>query len=379
MAWSGKAAGGPSSSSYPIWPDIYVYNSGGNYYAKNMFNGSLIIGPTTAQAALQAAVDNTTYGHQIVLSSDFDGDGATVTITRSNLSISTLLSMGMESGSEWWRVPRISKIALDATANTVGNIAIRGLNLRELDMLAQTNIIVNVNVDQCGFRPSSTLGFEGIRFRGNRYITYVHVRDCHCDDLYDHSATANGFIDFGCTTEGTGQIWIENMQYKARSNGARFMSVSGRVDQLVDIPGLSFVCYGMTGVNLFHLAADKKASNLFFHDGVFECHDPITLFQIDAGGGTGVMSHGIDFSHNHLSCGDDAGDDLTFINNDAVVGDYISWAMSRFTGAHNRVVAVNGVGNFVEGTTGACARMVFDLGYTYWDVLAETNVVATKG
>lgn len=361
-------------------PDVIGYKYAGVYYTKRLIDGVILGAEANGLIPLQNAVNDVSVG-SILLSDDYDasggGPGTPLTIAKSNVSIFSFMRKGGDSGGDWFQPPCVDRILIDASSYYRRNLHLAGLCTREIDLYANGNPIIELGLERVSLRPSS--GYYGLRFRGASYIDYVHADDLTIMNLLDDSATGRGAISFENTVEGTGQIWLNSLNYKARSNGARLIGVQDgcRVDQLLKIDGMSYVVWGFTGTEFFRLGAGSKVLPLKVLNSTFEHHNPTTLFNFTGGGGDGLTCHNIDFSHNSIGCPETGG--VTFMNNLIADAKYRQYGMSYLRGHGNTIGSIATGGTFALGTTGACAHNIVDLGYVYWRGTTEVNNVATKG
>lgn len=377
-----EGAGTETPALNPINPpDVVGYKYSGLYYTKRLLDGVILGQAANGLTPLQSAVNDPSSG-SILLSDDYDASGGTLTIAKNNVSIFSFMAKGGDSGLDWYQTPCVDRILIDASAAYRRNLYLASLCTKEIDLYAQTNPIIKLDLERISLRPSS--GYYGLRFRGSSYIDYVHATNLTIMDLLDNSATGRGSISFENTAEGTGQIWLNDLNYKARSNGARLIGIQDgcRVDQLLKIDGMSYVVWGFTGTELFRLGAGSKMiGGLKIVDSKFEHHNPATLFNFTGGGTDAMTCHHIDFDHNTLNCpsAGDGGGVLTFMNNLVADAKYRQYLMSCVRGHGNTILSEATGGTFAMGTTGACAHNIVDLGYVYWRGTTEVNNPATKG
>jgi len=351
-----------SGLSGSLGPYSYIVYSGsgtgGPYFAKDS-DGDTKFSGSDASTVIQSAIDALTNGGIIFLKGDVDADGKTVTISKSNIA----LVSGLNQAGDIWQTPRISKILIQASSATVKNIYISGLNVREINFNADGHNIYNVVVDKTQIRPSSVSGYKGIIFRGSGYIYFVRFNDCKISDYYDQSSNDQGTITVTGTNSGNGQIWFNNLDYKAMTdNAVMFCADGGRVDPFLVFNGLSYVEINKSGCKSFKIKADSKISDLHVYDSWFELHDDITIFEIESGSNMNFLCH---FHDNTFSVGDSVGDTTTFITNNATQSDWITWRHNGIYGSNNVFHATGDAATFALGTPGTNSRFHFELDYVY--------------
>jgi len=334
-------------------------------------------------AAITAALSDTPTTSPVVIWLDAlcDGDTQTVTINRSNVAIVTGVARSMENGGTNWSTPRITTVVIDSTAQDITNILLQGFSLRQLDFNANGHAIQGVWAKDCGFRPSGGAGAKGIRFLGNSVTYYIRFIDCQMSDYYDQTVDQLGAISFqNAANVGCGQIYFIRWIYKSATNNTTMAcwGAAARLDQVIEWEDLNYVEITKTGCIVFRFKDGSKLGTMMVKNPTYECHDTMTIFQIDVGHTGGTHRLQIHHDNMHMTA-PVVGDTVTFITNNAVDADYYAPAMSYFVGKGNKAIMDTGLGTFALGTPGVVAHFTFDFGYTVWNGLVPTNVNPTTG
>jgi hypothetical protein len=362
--------------------DYIVTDIAGSPGVINGHTGAALGIYATYSAAVNAALGATADPISIWVDPRYaDDETGTIIISRGRVSISSGIHNAQDTGTNWFTAmpPAFLRIRIDSTSAEIRTVLLSGLNMRELDIYANGNSIHNVVVNGCGFRPTTGTGTRGIYFRGANTTNYFSFNDCW---MIDDSTT--GGINFNNTASvGCGQFYFNRLHYKPSSGTANTVMAmwndASRTEQIVVFDQLDHV--NISGTNhvwfKFHDSSMDKGVRVI--NSGFEEHLTTTIFVIDSGHATRGQRHNLEFSHNMGTLGDDAGQQLTLINNSAADGDYLAASMSFLTGHQNKLSASNTLGTFAVGTTGATTHFVYDVGYTYWRGTTEVNVVGTKG
>lgn len=374
----GGSGGGIASANY------IVTDVGGAPGVINGRTGTSIGTYASYGAAVNAALAATTSPITIWLDPRYvDNETGTITISRGKVSIYSGLHVGMETGSDWFTgmQPAFQKITIDSSSAEIRNVYLQGISLREINLYGKTNAISSVTVDRCGFYPTTATSTKGINFTGDHLTNYIQFNDCWMLD-----ACATGGIEFSNTAStGNGQYQFNQFHYKPYTANAT-MAVwydDIRTDQWVVFHELDHVNTGQTGHIWFKFHSGSKQKGLRVVNSNFEEHVSTTIFSVDAG--STHQLRWIDFSHNQGSLGDsDHGhvETLTFIDNSAANADYVSYSQSYLMGHMNKFTGDSGGTNppaFSLGTTGACTRFIFDVGYTSYIGTVAAGAVMTTG
>lgn len=364
------------NGSFVMSYDWTISESSGRYYAQD-YQGNTRSNATDGIIALQYAVDQLPMsGGVILVHTEFNGTGGWLNITKNNVAIITNTNQATDIGTGTTLPnPSISRVTINATSASVKGTYLEGLNMRQLDIVANGQVVAFSAIERCSIVPSSatTPDYKGIVFAGSGtygYIDYIRVIDCAIQDYYDQATNKQGAITVTDTSQsGTGQFWFVNLDYHPHTaNATMFVVDTGaRLDQEVWFQHMSFASL-VNGTTPFYLKADGKMTDLRVSDSVFEFHYPLSIFSIDAGTGTQAMRLVADFDNNRVGCGNDiplTTADYNFTWNRAVAADWTTYIASYIQGVGNHVGTLGWVTNstFSAGLLGECANFEFKVVY----------------
>lgn len=329
----------------------------GVYYGINSRNQVIDADATAVNVLTACIADAPATGAVINIHPDFDADGSTLTINKSNISIVNFNARHIAGNT--WTTPRITKILLTPGSEALKNIIIYGLNLREVEMrpgVTEHNYPVDhIFLEKCQIRPTSTSGQRGIRMtsggESEDYTYFVYLIDCAIKDYMDQSGINRGAISVESTHDGNGQYYFIRLDYKPFASDCTTFCVSGRCI-MTNFIAMSNVNISQTGLKFMHLPDGGRATDLRITHSLFEQHVAMTMFTIDA---SPTSDHNliVDFSHNTFSL--TSGQTCTFItNNEPDAGDWVAGMCNGIDGTMNRV-KVN-PGDLAIGTQNANAN-----------------------
>ena len=313
-----------------------------------------------------------------------DDETGTITINKTRIHLYSGIHNAMDNSSTWWTgtttgmKPRFLRVTIDSSSVEIRACSISGLVLRELDFYANTNSMHNILVESCGFWPTTATSTSAFYFRGAETINYLTVNNCWIVD----GCTA-GAIRFTQTTDpGSGQYYFNGLHYKPDVSNATMvvMDTASRISQILVFNELDHVNFA-SGHKFFWFKDSTYDKGIRVINSSIEEHVSVTLFQIDAGHATRLQHHALEFSHNSgtlAGSGDGVGV-FTVITNNAVSADFSNGIMSYLHGHMNRFMSSYIDGTLTAGTPAEHARFSYDLGYVYYNILTETNVVGTTG
>ena len=209
-------------------------------------------------------------------------------------------------------------------------------------------------------------------------INYVAINDCW---LVDGCLT--GGIRFEQTADpGSGQYYFNRLHYKPDIANTRVVvfDTAARIAQILVFDQMDHVNFD-SGHVFFWFKDSTNDKGIRVINSSFEEHETATIFQIDNGSTTRLQRHQLEFSHNSgtLAGSTDGAGTLSIIQNSCAEANFSTSSMSYLHGHLNRFLSTYNLGVMQNGTTGASARFSYDIGYTYYNLLVETNVVSTKG
>ena len=371
----GGGSGGLASANY------IVTDVGGLPGVINGRTGSSIGTYGNYALAVQAAMTAAGTNRALIWLDPRYVDAPTIDLTITKSYVTLYSGMRQSVGDVTWSNARVrfDKVIIDSTAATRNDVKLQGIAAHEFQLYGNVNSIHDVIYEECAAYPTDSTVTHAWNFTGTGDVNMVHVNRCW---IYDECT--NGAIYINITGHpGAGQYYFNELHYKAHVGNCemvRFAAGAG-LDQVLSIHELDHVNVSQTGHVWVHFLDGSQDKGVKILNSGFEEHKTATIFKMDAGHTAQSQRHNLEFSHNTgtlAGSGDGAGT-LSIIDNSATNTDYGSGVMSYLQGHGNKFLSTYASGTMQNGTTGATTRFIYDVGYSYYNIYTETNVVQTKG